>query len=450
MNKDLVMILLAITGWGLWLFALMSRKRLEISLALARQKAEEASALDLQLKKREEEILTLLLQQKGFEGRQQAMEIAEQHFKLLFQSLSSQALEHNNKQFLSIAEAEVAKWRISAQSDLDKRKQSMEEMLIPFKETLLKLDLEIRKYENERKCEREVFKEQVRALTDSEKQLKAETANLVQVLSNPQSRGRWGEMQLKRIIELAGMLNYCDFYEQKYKSKEETSIRPDLLVRLPSGKQIIIDAKVPLEAYLEAMYNPDEKIKKAKFREHARHVRAHVTALSKKSYWEHFQPAPEFVILFLPAEAFFSAALEHDPSLIEVGAEQGVIIATPTTLIALLRTVFYGWRQENLSKQSEKVRELGQELYKRLLDMTGHWSKMGKSLAQAVESYNKAVGSLETRVLVTARKFKDLQLLSEEVDLELLAEIDKKPRDLQIAEVMNTLSNKDLRSRTKT
>ncbi|MGL5264446.1 MAG: DNA recombination protein RmuC [Candidatus Rhabdochlamydia sp.] len=435
MNKELASILLAFIGWGLWLFALMNRKKLEISLALAQQKAEEAAVFEMQLKEKEKEIFNLLLQQRSLEERQQSIEQAEQHFKLLFQSLSSEALEHNNKQFLSVAETEIAKWRISAQSDLDKRKQSVEEMLVPFKDTLIKLDVEMRKYENERKSEREVFKEQVRALTDSEKQLKTETANLVQALKNPQSRGRWGEMQLKRIVELAGMLNYCDFYEQKHKSTEETSVRPDLLVRLPGGKQIVIDAKVPLEAYLEAMYNPDEKLKEAKLRDHARHVRAHVTALSKKSYWEHFQPAPEFVILFLPAEAFFSAALEYDPSLIEIGAEQGVIIATPTTLIALLRTVFYGWKQENLSKQSEKVRELGQELYKRLLDMTGHWSRMGKSLSQAVDSYNKAVGSLETRVLVTARKFKDLQLLSEEVDLEPLPEIDKKPRDLQITEL---------------
>lgn len=435
MNKELVSILLAVIGWGLWLFTLMSRKKLEISLALAQQKAEEAAVFEMQLKEKEKDFFNLLLEQRSSEERQKSMEQAEQHFKLLFQSLSSEALEHNNKQFLSVAETEIAKWRISAQSDLDKRKQSVEDMLVPFKDTLIKLDVEMRKYENERKSERDVFKEQVRALTDSEKQLKTETANLVQALKNPQSRGRWGEMQLKRIVELAGMLNYCDFYEQKHKSTEETSVRPDLLVRLSGGKQIVIDAKVPLEAYLEAMYNPDEKVKEAKLRDHARHVRAHVTALSKKSYWEHFQPAPEFVILFLPAEAFFSAALEYDPSLIEMGAEQGVIIATPTTLIALLRTVFYGWKQENLSKQSEKVRELGQELYKRLLDMTGHWSKMGKSLAQAVDSYNKAIGSLETRVLVTARKFKDLQLLSEELDLEPLSEIDKKPRDLQIAEL---------------
>lgn len=441
MNKDLAGILLAIIGWGLWLFALMSRKKLEISLALAQQKAEEAAVFEMQLKEKEKEIFNLLLQQRSSEERQQSIEQAEQHFKLLFQSLSSDALEHNNKQFLSVAETEIAKWRISAQSDLDKRKQSVAEMLVPFKDTLIKLDVEMRKYENERKSEREVFKEQVRALTDSEKQLKTETANLVQALKNPQSRGRWGEMQLKRIVELAGMLNYCDFYEQKHKSIEETSVRPDLLVRLSGGKQIVIDAKVPLEAYLEAIHHPDEKVKEAKLRDHARHVRAHVTALSKKSYWEHFQPAPEFVILFLPAEAFFSAALEYDPALIEIGAEQGVIIATPTTLIALLRTVFYGWKQESLSKQSEKVRELGQELYKRLLDMTGHWSRMGKSLSQAIDSYNKAIGSLETRVLVTARKFKDLQLLSEEVDLEPLPEIDKKPRELQMPELQDLSKN---------
>lgn len=435
MIKESVSILLAAIGWGLFVFCFKEKKKLEISLALALQKAEEAAVFEMQVKEKEKEIFTLLLEQRGAEERQQSIKRAEEHFKLLFQSLSSEALEHNNKRFLSVAETEIAKWRISAQSDLDKRKQSMEEMLVPFKDTLLKLDVEMRKYENERKIEREVFKEQVRVLTDSEKQLKQETANLVQALRRPQSRGRWGEMQLKRIVELAGMLNYCDFYEQKHGCTEEIRVRPDLLVRLPGGKQIIIDAKVPLEAYLESIYDPDEKIKETKLRDHARQVRAHVNALSKKSYWEHFQPTPEFVILFLPAETFFSAALEHDPSLIEVGAEQGVIIATPTTLIALLRTVFYGWRQENLSKQSEKVRELGQELYKRLLDMGGHWSKMGKSLSQAVDSYNKAVGSLETRVLVTARKFKDLQLLSEQVELDPLSEIEKKPRDLQVAEL---------------
>lgn len=304
MNKDLVIILLAIIGWGLWLVALMSRKRLEISLALAQKKAEEASTLDLQLKEKEKEIFTLLLQQKSSEERQQAIKLAEQHFKLLFQSLSSQALEHNNKQFLSVAETEIAKWRISAQSDLDKRKQSVEEMLVPFKETLVKLDLEMRKYENERRSEREVFKEQVRALTDSERQLKAETANLVQVLKNPQSRGRWGEMQLKRIVELAGMLNYCDFYEQKHKSTEEASIRPDLLVRLPGGKQIIVDAKVPLEAYLEAMYHSDEKIKETKFRDHARHIRAHVNALSKRVIGSTFNPLLNLSFCFYQQKLF--------------------------------------------------------------------------------------------------------------------------------------------------
>lgn len=432
MYRGEAIILLTILGWGFFISALRRKKKLEISLALALQKAETAAAFEKQVQEKEKEILTLLLEQRSTEEKQQALKQAEEHFKLLFQSLSSEALENNNKQFLSVAETEIAKWRISAQSDLDKRKQSVEDLLLPLKDTLLKLDIEMRKYESERKVEREVFKEQVRTLADSEKQLKQETANLVQALRSPQSRGKWGEMQLKRIVELAGMLNYCDFYEQKHGCTEEIKVRPDLLVRLPGGKQIIIDAKVPLEAYLEATYNSDEKIKELKLRDHARQVRAHVNALSKKSYWEHFQPTPEFVILFLPAETFFSAALEYDPSLIEVGAEQGVIIATPTTLIALLRTVFYGWRQENLSKQSEKIRELGQELYKRLLDMGGHWSKMGKSLSQAVDSYNKAVGSLETRVLVTARKFKELQLLSEQVDLEPLSEIEKKPRDLQI------------------
>jgi DNA recombination protein RmuC len=232
-------------------------------------------------------------------------------------------------------------------------------------------------------------------------------------------------------VELAGMLNHCDFSEQQQEIGDSGRLRPDLIVRLPGGRQVVIDAKVPLEAYLEAIHSEDEIVRMQRFKDHARQVKAHIHALGKKAYWEHFQPTPEFVILFLPAETFFSAALEHDPSLIEIGAEQNVILATPTTLIALLRAVSYGWKQENLTRQVEKLHELGQELYKRLADMNSHFSRMGKSLASAVENYNKGIGSLESRVLVTARKFKEMDVMPSQIEIEEVECVEKIPRELQ-------------------
>jgi DNA recombination protein RmuC len=226
------------------------------------------------------------------------------------------------------------------------------------------------------------------------------------------------------------MLSYCDFFEQE--TGESGRYRPDLIVRLPGGRQVIVDAKVPLEAYLEAIQTMDEGAKVEKLKSHARQVRAHVTALGKKAYWEHFRPTPEFVVLFLPAETFFSAALEFDPSLIEAGAQQKVIVATPTTLIALLRAVAYGWQQESLTRHVETLHALGQDLYKRLADMSSHFAKMGRSLSGAVEAYNKGVGSLESRVLVTARKFNELKVIPGQIELEALEAIEKMPREASL------------------
>jgi DNA recombination protein RmuC len=240
------------------------------------------------------------------------------------------------------------------------------------------------------------------------------------------------------------MLNHCDLFEQEHEEGASGRIRPDLLVRLPGGRQVIVDAKVPLEAYLEAIQTSDEQLREAKLKDHARQVRAHVTQLSRKAYWETFTPTPEFVILFLPAETFFSAALEFDPSLIEVGVEQGVILATPTTLIALLRSVAYGWKQENLSRHAELVNELGHELYKRLIDMGSHLAKMGRGLNAAVDAYNKAVGSLETRVFVTARKFKELGAASSSLELEPVELVEKMVRQIQVPELTEAPSGEEV------
>jgi DNA recombination protein RmuC len=249
----------------------------------------------------------------------------------------------------------------------------------------------------------------------------------------PHVRGRWGEIQLRRVVELAGMLEYCDFVEQETISTEDGRMRPDLIVRLPGNRTIVVDAKVPFDAFYESISTTDDEIRGARLKEHARLVRTHVAALSKKSYWETVQPTPEFVLLFLPGETFYSAALESDPKLIEDGVGQGVIIATPTTLIALLKAVSYGWRQEQMAANAQEVSRLGKDLYDRLRTFTNHFADIGRGLDRALDSYNKGVGSLEARVLVTARRFKERGAIAGE-DIEILEPIDKSARPLSLDE----------------
>ncbi len=356
---------------------------------------------------------------------------AEEQLKNAFLSISSDVLEKNNRSFLDLAKTSLESYQERAKGDLDKRQTAISELLKPVKESLTKLDTGMRQIEKERRGDQETLREQVKSLVENERQLKQETSNLVKALRTPLARGRWGEIQLRRVVELAGMLNQCDFFEQQQEISEEGRFRPDLVVRLPGGRQVVVDSKVPLEAYLEAIHAEDDALRIQRFKDHARQVRAHISLLGKKSYWEHFQPTPEFVVLFLPAETFFSAALEYDPSLIEYGADQNVILATPTTLIALLRAVAYGWRQENLSRQVETLHELGQDLYKRLGDMNAHFAKMGRGLSAAVDSYNKGIGSLESRVLVTARKFKDLGIVPSQVDIEEVEPVEKITREIE-------------------
>ncbi len=367
---------------------------------------------------------------------------AQEKLSESFKILSAGALEKSNQSFLILAKESLSKFHEGAKGDLEKRQKSIEHLIFPVKETLTKLDQGMIQLEKERKGDHAVLTEQMKMMTQAEKDLRKETSSLVNALRAPAVRGRWGEIQLRRVVELAGMVNHCDFYEQQVGNGDEGLLRPDLIVRLPGGRQIIVDAKTPFEGYLASIESDDYTIKAICLKRHARHVRQHVVALGKKAYWEKFQPTPEFVVLFIPSESFFSAALEYDPSLIETGVENSVIIATPTTLIGLLRAISYGWRQEKLSQNANEISALGHELYKRLIDMGSHLTKMGRGLSSAVESYNKAVGTLESRVMVSARKFKALGVKKNE-DLKILEAIDRIPRQIQVEEMTSELEVED-------
>jgi DNA recombination protein RmuC len=359
--------------------------------------------------KKDKLIFDLSLQVKGLETEKQALTEMEKTFKLL----SQEALEKNTDHFIKTAS--------------DKQALLMS-VISPVKETLDKLSTSLHTLEKERKGDHEGLKTQLRALKDSELLLKEETRALASALKNPVARGMWGEVQLKRVLEISGLLPYCDFYEQQVLKSDK--LRPDVIVKLSGGRQLVIDAKAPLEAFLEAQSVQDDLLKEKKLLEHASKIKDHIQALSKKSYFEALEGSIEFVILFLPQESLFSAALSIDPTLIELGARHQVIIATPTTLLALLKAVAFGWKQEMLSEQVEAIKNLGKELYKRVGDVSSHFARLGKSLNAACEAYNKTLGSFESRMLVTLRKFDHLGVDTHETkvqDPEVITESAREP-----------------------
>ena len=325
-----------------------------------------------------------------------------------FLALSSQALQANNQAFVSLAKASMGEFQQSARTDLDARQQAIDELVMPVRDGLARVDEKLREFDRERAAGQSALHQHLSSLAETQQRLTEETQLLVRALRSPQGRGQWGELQLRRVVELAGMLEHCDFVEQTTIPSDEGRVRPDMIVRLPGDKVVVVDSKAPLAAYLDAVEAIEETERAAHLDRHAKQVREHITALASKDYSNQFTEAPNFIVMFLPGESFFSAACQRDPSLIEFAVSQGVIPASPITLITVLKAVFYGWQQERIARNAEEIRDLGIDLYSRMRTVAEHLSKMRKGLEAAVTAYNSAVGSLESRVLPVARRFHEL------------------------------------------
>jgi len=347
-----------------------------------------------------------------------------------FSALSSKALKENSAEFLKLAHENLKQFQIHAQNNLSEKEKSFENLVKPIRETLDKTEKQLREMENERKQAHGSLTQHLNSMLEAHQALQGETRNLVNALRRPEVRGQWGELTLKRLAELAGMVEHCDFYEQEHTATEQGSMRPDMIVRMPGRREIVVDVKTPLDAYISATETSDDAQRSAHLQRHTRNVRERIKELSSKAYWNQFAQSPDFVVLFIPGEQFLSAALDNDPKLMEFAMQQKVILATPTSLVALMRAIAYGWRQESLAENADHIREIGSELYHRLAVFTEHLGKIGKSLTNSVQTFNKAVGSLDSRILPSAKKFTELGITSDK-PIEPVKQIETATRSIE-------------------
>ena len=373
------------------------------------------------------------------EARSASVEEVRRQMEGEFARLSADALQRNAVQFLQLADTRLGESRQAAEGDLARRQDAIEHLLGPIAEQLGRYDEGMQRLERERLASTAALTEQMRHLATSHDQLQKETRSLVTALRSPQTRGRWGELQLRRVVEMAGMLERCDFSEQVTSDGDAGRLRPDMVVHLPGGKNVVVDAKVPMQAFLDANEADDETTRRLHLASHGRQLKAHVDALARKEYWKRVEPSPEFVVAFIPGDPLLTAALEHEPGLMEYAVANHVLLATPTSLIALLRAVAYGWQQEAMEENARKISENGRNLYEAVRSLAGHFQSLGTKLKSSLEAYNDAVGSLEGNVLVKARKFKELQAANGGEEIKPLEPIDRVPRMLQAAELTDGL-----------
>lgn len=374
--------------------------------------------------------LSLDMEQKNQNKLNEMLEQTQAQLANTFNQLSNEALSRNNNSFLKLAEENLKRFQSEAKADLSSREKAIEQLVKPIDEALKQTTRQIHDIEKERKESYGSLRSTIDQMTKSQQQLQLETQNLVQALRRPEVRGQWGEMTLRRLAELSGMVAHCDFFEQTHTNTETGSIRPDMIVRLPEKREIIVDAKTPLDAYLSAVQAREDKDRQRELKRHAQVIRSRVRELSRKNYWAEYSNSPEFVVLFIPGEQFLASALEVDPALLEDSMSQNIILATPTNFIALLRAVSYGWKQQALAENAEQIRELGETLYKRLSTFGNHLSKLGNSLGSTVNHFNSAVGSLERQVIPGARKFTEMGISSKN-EITELPPVEQQPRQVQ-------------------
>jgi DNA recombination protein RmuC len=377
-------------------------------------------------------------EQRAAEDKVRTVTQARDELSNQFTALSTAALEQNNARFLQLAEQQLKQQHTAGAAELESQKRDVKQLVKPVEEKLEQVSRLVREIEKDRADAYGGLRNQLRNVAETQQQLHAETSNLVTALRAPHVRGRWGEVQLRRVCEMAGMLSHCDFYEQQTVAGETGALRPDVVVKLPGGKDVVVDAKTPLSAYLDALEAKDEVERERHLDTYARHVREHIQKLSAKSYASQFDSSPEFVVMFLPGEVFYSAALERMPNLIEQSVEDSVLIATPTTLIALLKAVAYGWRQERMAESAREVQTLGRELYQRLGKLSERFVTLGRRLDSSVKAYNDTVATLDTRVLVTARKFDELGAAPDGADLVSAPPIEISARRLRAVDAPGT------------